>query len=96
MKHSSFIDLFAFSLTVALASKIKYFDAVHDHLEICRNKTHETSSPLNYHGPSLTSHFTNDSTDLVLCPGDTFGNLNGTYITLHDCYLAIYHQEKQI
>jgi len=76
-------------------------DAIPSHFEVCRasaNKPHEPSlrpPSLNYRGQSLISK-SNDDTDLVICPGDTFGDLNGTYATLEDCYLTMYHQGKLI
>jgi len=70
------------------------------HLEVCR-KTRKIrgaylqSPSSKYHGASLISN-SNDQTDFVLCPGDMFGDLNGTYITVQDCNLDMYHQGNLI
>jgi len=49
--------------------------------------------PLNFLGPSIVLL---EDENLILCPGDTFGDLNNTYFVVKDCSLEMYHQDRRI
>jgi len=48
------------------------------------------SMPPNYIGPNLTS---SNREILTLCPGDSFGDLNNTYLVMKNCNLEMYHKD---
>jgi len=68
--------------------KIEYSD-----LLTCKepNRIWTESMPLNHLGPSLIS---SNREILTLCPGDSFGDLNETYLVVKNCDLEMYHKHE--
>jgi len=75
--------------------EIHYREIEYSDLLVCKepNRLWKESMPLNHLGPSLIS---SNRDTLVLCPGDSFGDLNNTYVVMKLRDLQMYHQGRLI
>jgi len=96
MKKSSYLMLlFLYLLLICQFRLIRPQPSLEESekIGICREA--KTAQPPNYHGQSLILN-SDDPEDLRLNVGDTFGDLNETYVKVEDCYFVIYHKDKML